>query len=136
MIFRRTSVELTAAERRLYRSLREDVDVDPVHEDRTVDALRAADVFDAPSHTSWRQARAAKHRAPTIAAVAAIVVAIAGTSTLLETRWNESRRPPLDSAGVTTTESAPADQIAQPVPRTECVLQAGPMVGFLRERMG
>jgi len=105
MIFRRERVELTAAERRLYKSLRQDVDVDPVHEDRTVAALRAAGVFDAPSRTPWRPARVARRRVTTIAAVAACVVAIVGTSTLLDKRRNTSLQSSLDSAGLATIGS-------------------------------
>ena len=92
MIFRRERVELTAAERRRYGSLRQDVDIDPVHEDRTVAALRDTGVFEASSRTPRR-------RMTRIAAVAAIVVAIMGASTLLTARRNKSRRPSLDSAG-------------------------------------
>ena len=102
MTFRRAPVGLTAAERRLYGSLRQDVDIDPVHEDHTVAALRAAGLFEAPSRTPLRPARASRRRMTTIAAVAAIVVAIVGTSTLLETRGNKSQRPALDSAGLAT----------------------------------
>ena len=106
MIFRRARVELTPAERRLYESLRQDVDIDPVHEDRTVAALRAAGLFEAPSLTPLRPARTSRRRMTTIAAVAAIVVAIVGTSALLETRRNNSRRPSLDSASLASNDSA------------------------------
>ena len=115
MIFRRKQVELTDAERRLYRSLRQDVDIDPAHEDRTIAALRAAGLFEAPSRSALRPARAARHRTTTIAAVAAIVVAIVGTSTLLETRSNASRRPSVDSAGLATIDSAPSHRSARPL---------------------
>ena len=115
MIFRRARVELTAAERRLYGSLRQDVDVDPVHEDHTVAALRAAGVFEAPSRTSRRPAHAARRRVTTVAAIAAIVVAIAGTSTLLATRGNESPQPSLDSAGLATIDSAQSHRTGRPL---------------------
>lgn len=97
MIFRRERVELTAAERRLYGSLRQDVEIDPVHEDRTVAALREAGLFDATSNTPSRPARAARGRMIAIAAVAAIVVAVVGASTLLSARRNKSPKPALDS---------------------------------------
>ena len=119
MIFRRARVELTAAERRLYGSLRQDVDIDPVHEDHTVAALRAAGVFDAPSRTLWRRARATRRRMTTTAAVAAIGVAIVGTSTLLETRRNKSRRPSRDSAGVATIDSAQSHRTGRPLVRAD-----------------
>ena len=119
MIFRRARVELTAAERRLYGSLRQDVDIDPVHEDHTVSALRAAGLFDASSRTPLQPARAGRRHMTTIAAVAAIVVAIVGTSTLLETRRNKSRRPALDSAGLATIDSAQSHRTGRPLLRTD-----------------
>jgi hypothetical protein len=119
MIFRRIRVELTAAERRLYGSLRRDVDIDPAHEDRTVAALRAAGVFEAPSRTPVRPARVARRRMTTIAAVAAIGVAIVGTSTLLETRRDERGRSSLDSAGVATTDSMPPHGTSRPLVRAD-----------------
>ena len=106
MNFRRERVELTAAERRLYGSLRQDVDVDPVYEDRTVAALRDAGVFEATSHSPSRPARAARRRITTLAAVAAIVVAIVGASTLLDIRRNKSRQPSPDSARLAKTATA------------------------------
>ena len=118
MIFPRAPVELTAAERRLYGSLRQDVDIDPVHEDHTVAALRAAGVFEAPSRTLWRPARTAR-RMTTIAAVAAIGVAIVGTSTLLETRGNKSQRPALDSAGSATIDAAQSHGTGRPLLRAD-----------------
>ena len=114
MIFRRARVELTAAERRLYGSLRQDVDIDPVHEDRTVAVLRAAGVFEAPSRTPWRPAPVARRRVTTIAALAACVVAIVGTSTLLDKRRNTSLRSSLDSAGLATIGSAPPRRTGRP----------------------
>ena len=117
MIFRRARVELTAAERRLYGSLRQDVDIDPVHEDHTVAALRAAGLFEVPSRTPLRPARASRRRMTTIAAVAAIVVAIVGTSTLLETRGNKSQRPALDSASLATMDSAQLHRTVRPLLR-------------------
>jgi hypothetical protein len=119
MIFRRARVELTAAERRLYESLRQDVDIDPVHEDHTVAALRAAGVFDASLRPLWRPARAAQRRMTTIAAVAAIVVAIIGTSTLLETRRNKSRGPSLGSAGLATIDSTQSHVTGRPLLHTD-----------------
>ena len=119
MIFRRAQVELTAAERRLYGSLRQDVDIDPVHEDRTVAALRAAGVFEAPSRTPWRPARAARRRVTTIAAVAACVVAIVGTSTLLDKRRNKSLQSSLDSAGLATIGSAQSHRTGRPLSRAD-----------------
>ena len=119
MIFRRAPVELTAAERRLYGSLRQDVDIDPVHEDHTVAALRAAGLFEAPSRTPSRPARASRRRMTTIAAVAAIAVAIVGTSTLLETRGNKSHSPALDSAGLATIDSAQSHRTGQPLVRAD-----------------
>lgn len=117
-MIRRARVELTAAERRLYRSLRQDVDIDPVHEDHTVAALRAAGLFEAPSRTPWRPARASRRRM-TIAAVAAMVVAIVGTSTLLETRPNKSQRPALDSAGSATIDAAQSHGTGRPLLRAD-----------------
>jgi hypothetical protein len=119
MIFRRARVELPDAERRLYESLRQDVDVDPVHEDRTVAALRAAGLFEAPLRTLLRPARAARRRMTTIAAVAAIVVAIVGTSTLLETRRSNSRAPSFDSARSATIDSAQLHRTDPPVLRAD-----------------
>jgi len=119
MIFRRARVELTAAERRLYGSLRQDVDIDPVHEDRTVAALRAAGVFEAPSRTPWRPARVARRRVTTIAAVAACVVAIVGTSTLLDKRRNTSLQSSLDSAGLATIGSAQSHRTGRPPLRAD-----------------
>ena len=117
MIFRRARVELTAAERRLYGSLRQDVDIDPVHEDHTVAALRAAGLFDASSRTPLQPARAGRRRMTTIAAVAAIVVVIVGTSTLLDTRLNKSGQPSLDSANSATTDSAQSHRTGGPLLR-------------------
>ena len=119
MIFRRARVELTAAERRLYGSFRQDVDIDPVHEDRTVAALHAAGFFEAPSPTPWRPARVARRRVTTIAAVAACVVAIVGTSTLLDTRRNKSLQSSLDSAGLATIGSAQSHRTGRPVLRAD-----------------
>jgi hypothetical protein len=119
MIFRRARVELTAAERRLYESLRQDVDNDAVHEDHTVAALRAAGVFETPSGTPSRPARAVRRRRTTIAAVAAIVVTIAGTSALLETRRNKTGRLSLDSAGLVTIDSAQSHRAGGPLSRAD-----------------
>lgn len=119
MIFRRARVELTAAERRLYGSLRQDVDIDPVHEDHTVAALRAAGLFEAPSRTPLRPVRASRRRRTTIAAVAAIVVAIGGTSTLLETRGNKSQRPALDSARSAPIDAAQSHGTGRPLLRAD-----------------
>ena len=119
MIFRRAPVELTAAERRLYGSLRQDVAIDPVHEEHTVAALRAAGLFEAPSRTPLRPARASRRRMTTIAAVAAIVVAIVGTSTLLETRGTKSRRPALDSAALATVDSTHSYRTGRPLLRAD-----------------
>ena len=119
MIFRRARVELTAAERRLYGSLRQDVDIDPVHEDHTVAALRAAGVFEAPSRTPWRPSLAARRRMTTIAAVAAIVVAIVGTWTRLETLGNKSQRAALDSAGLATIDAAQSHGTDRPLLRAD-----------------
>jgi hypothetical protein len=116
MIFRRARVELTDAERRLYGSLRQDVDIDPVHEDHTVAALRAAGLFDASSRTPLQPARAGRRRMTTIAAVAAIVVVIVGTSTLLDTRLNKSGQPSLDSAN-SATDSAHSHRTGRPLLR-------------------
>jgi hypothetical protein len=118
MIFRRPPVELTAAERRLYRSLRQDVDIDPVHEDQTVAALHAAGLFESSSHTPVRPAGASRRRTTTIAAVAALVVAIVGTSTLLETPGNKSQRPALDSAGL-ALDAAQSHGAGRPLSRTD-----------------
>ncbi len=117
MIFRRARVELTDAERRLYRSLRQDVDIDPVHEEHTVTALRAAGLFDAASRTPLQPARAGRPRMTTIAAVAAIVVVIVGTSTLLDTRLNESGQRLLDSANSVTTDSTQSHRTGGPLLR-------------------
>jgi hypothetical protein len=119
MIFRRARVELTAAEQRLYESLRQDVAIDPVQEDHTVAALRAAGVFREPSRTLWRPARAARRRMTTLAAVAAILVAIVGTSTLLETRGSRSQRPALDSAGLLTIDAAQSHGTGRPLLRAD-----------------
>ena len=116
MIFRRARVELTAAERRLYGSLRQDVDIDPVHEDNTVAALRAAGLFDASSRTPLQPARR-ERRMTTIAAVAAIVVVIVGTSTLLDTRLDKSGQPSLDSANSAATDSAQSHRTGGPLLR-------------------
>ena len=116
MIFRRARVELTAAARRLYASLRQDVDIDPVHEDHTVAALRAAGLFDASSRTPLQPART-ERRITTIAAVAAIVVVIVGTSTLLDTRLDKSGQPSLDSANSATTDSAQSHRTGGPLLR-------------------
>ena len=118
MISRRAPVELSAAERRLYGSLRQDIDIDPVHEDHTVAALRAAGVFRAP-RTPWRPARASRRRLTTIAAVAALMVAIVGTSTLLETRGNKSQRPALDSAGLATMDAVQSHGTRRPLLRAD-----------------
>ena len=115
MIFRRARVEPTDAERRLYGSLRQDVDIDPAHEDDTVAALRAAGLFDASSRTPLQPARAGRRRMTTIAAAAAIVVVIVGTSALLETRRDKSRRPSLDSAGLATIDSAQSHRTGPPL---------------------
>jgi hypothetical protein len=55
----------------------------------------------------------------TIAAVAAIVVAIVGTSTLLETRGNKSQRPALDSAGSATIDAAQSHGTGRPLLRAD-----------------
>ena len=117
MIFRRARVELTPAERRLYGSLRQDVDIDPIHEDHTVTALRAAGLFDASSRAPLQPARAGRRRMTTIATVAAIVVVIVGTSALLETRRNKSRRPSLDSASLASNDSAQSHRTGGPLLR-------------------
>ena len=114
MIFRRARVELTAAERRLYRSLREDVDIDPVHEDQTVAELRAAGLFQASSPAPSRPARASRRRVTSIAAVAAIVVAIVGTSTLFDTRPPESGRAARDPASWSRIDSAHSHRTGEP----------------------
>lgn len=114
MIFRRARVELTPDERQLYESLRKDVDIDPVHEDRTVAALRAAGLFEASSHTPLRPVRAARRRMTTITAVAAaMVVTIVGTSALLEIRRNKSRQASLDSARFASNDSAQSPRTGQ-----------------------
>ena len=119
MIFRRKPVELTAAERQLYGSLRQDVDNDPVHEDRTVAALRAAGVFGPRSRAPFRPARPERGRMAAMAAAAATVVAIVGTSTLLETRRDESRRPSLDSAALATIDSAQSHRTGRSLLRAD-----------------
>jgi hypothetical protein len=119
MIFRRAPVELTAAERRLYESLRQDADIDPVREDRTVAALRAAGVFEASARTPWRPARGARRRVTTIAAVAACVVAIVGTSTLLDKRPNKNLQSSLDSAGLGTIGSTQSHRSGRPLLRAD-----------------
>jgi hypothetical protein len=108
MTFRRAPVGLTAAERRLYGSLRQDVDIDPVHEDHTVAALRAAGLFEARSRTPLRPARVARLRVITIAIVAACVVALVGTSALLDKRRTKSLESSRDSAGVADNATATA----------------------------
>ena len=119
MIFRRARIELTDDERRLYESLRRDVDVDQVHEDRTVAALRAEGLFEASSHSRIPPARVTRSRMTTIAAVAAIVVAIAGTSTLLDTRGSNSDPPSLDSVSSVTTDSAQQHRTGAPLLRAD-----------------
>lgn len=120
MIFRRERVELTDAERRLYGSLRQDAEIDPVHEDRTVAALRAAGLFEAPSRAPLRHARAARRRLTTLAAAATILVAIVGTWTLLVTRGSASRQPSVDS-GLATIDAAQSDRTGRPPSRTDDV---------------
>jgi hypothetical protein len=119
MIFRRARVELTANEQRLYESLRQDVDIDPVHEDRTVAALRAEGVFEAQLRTPRRPARESHRRITTIAAVAAIVIAVVGTSTLLDTRRSNSRAPSFDSARSATIDSAQLHRMDLPMLRAD-----------------
>jgi hypothetical protein len=54
-----------------------------------------------------------------IAAVAAIVVAIVGTSTLLATRDSKSGPPPLDSVSSATTASAQQHRTGAPLLRAD-----------------
>lgn len=105
MIFRRTQVELTAAERRLYAALRQDVEIDARHEDRTVAALRAADFPGALSDVASvaPQAATTTRRRVTaiVAASAAVVVAVTGTTTLLlHAHRGDGRPTSVDSAAL------------------------------------
>lgn len=122
MIFRRTQVDLTAAERRLYDALRRDVEVDASHEDRTVVALREAGVLGSPSGvTSVRRqpAKAIRRRVTAmIAASAALIVAVIGTSTLLYVRRGDNR-------------AAQHHQAARAVPRADSATITAPHSSYL-----